>query len=94
MLGDIGYHEDCNTDHQTIKEESVKIGEGLQPSQQPKFSSKAVKFDWNNRWLNGEEYSHILLNAELYMTVHSFQKYPQKTHPQSTYLNPESNFNN
>jgi hypothetical protein len=94
MLGDIGYHEECNTDPQTQKEEYDKIADISQPCQQPKFSNKAVKFDWNNRWLNGEEYSHILANAELYMAAYSFRKYPQKTHPPSTYLNPESNLFN
>ena len=90
MLGDIGYHEDCNTDLQTLREESEKGAEICQSSQPPKYSNKLVKFDWNNRWLNGEEYSYILSHAELYMASYSLQKYPQKTHPQSTYTNPES----
>lgn len=89
MLGDLVNHEECNSDLQTVKEESEK-GADLAKSCQPKISSNIVKFDWNSRWLNGEEYSYILTHAELYMAAFAFQRYPQKTHPKETYNNPES----
>jgi len=47
-------------------------------------------FDWKNRWLKGEEYYYILTHADLYSSLFSFSIYPPKTHPQSTYLNPQS----
>jgi hypothetical protein len=50
----------------------------------------AIKFDWGNKWLKGEEYSHILRNADLYTSVYNFKRYPCKTHPKSTYLEPQS----
>lgn len=59
-------------------------------SQAERNGRSLAKFDWKNRWLNGEEYYQILTNAELYASAFSFSKYPQKTHPSSTYTNPES----
>ena len=51
---------------------------------------QAIKFDWCDKWLKGEEYYHILTHADLYAKVYSFKKYPPKTHPPTTYTSPTS----
>ena len=56
------------------------------------LSPSPIKFDWDNRWLNGEEYHHILTRAEEYLQASIIQKYPPKTHPGSTYSDPQSAF--
>lgn len=53
--------------------------------------SNTIQFDWDNKWLKGDEYYHILTNAELYIKIFNFGKYPMKTHPSTTYSNPTSN---
>ena len=52
--------------------------------------SPAAKFDWSNKWLKGDEYHHILSHADLYTEVFQFKKFPQKSHPRSIYLEPQS----
>lgn len=54
--------------------------------------SQAIRFDWDEKWLKGDEYYHILKNADLYAQVYNFMKYPPKAHPSSTYTNPTSMF--
>ncbi len=49
-----------------------------------------IKFDWENKWLKGEEYAHILQHMEAYCRVFSLQKYSQKQHPDSIYIEPQS----
>lgn len=51
-----------------------------------------IQFDWDNKWLKGDEYYHILTNTELYIKTFNFGKHPMKTHPFATYSNPTSNF--
>lgn len=53
-----------------------------------KSESQLIKFDWEKRWLRGEEYYHILKNADLYLKAFKLKKYPVKTHPSTTYSNP------
>lgn len=50
----------------------------------------AVKFDWENKWLKGEEYSHILNNIDLYCKVFNLSKLGTKTHPPSIYTEPQN----
>lgn len=52
--------------------------------------SQVVKYNWENKWLKGDEYYHILTHAELYIKTFNFGKYPPKTHPPTTYSNPIS----
>ena len=51
---------------------------------------KVVKFDWENRWLKGEEYFYILANMEEYMKQLNFVKFGVKKHPESIYIEPEN----
>jgi hypothetical protein len=46
------------------------------------------KFDWETKWLKGEEYYYILKNIDQYSQVYAMQKYPNKTHPLDIYLSP------
>jgi hypothetical protein len=52
--------------------------------------SLAIKYDWENKWLKGDEYHHILIHADIYMKALKFEKYPPKTHPVTTYASPIS----
>ena len=84
MLGEQAYCEEIDT------REDVKKQGGSTKSDD--FSTEAVKFDWCDKWLKGEEYYQILTHTELYSKVYSFKKYPPKAHPQTTYTNPTSKF--
>ena len=53
-------------------------------------SGSLVKFDWENKWLKGEEYAHILKNSDNYTKAYNFKCFPSKTHPKSIYLSPIS----
>ena len=46
------------------------------------------KFEWESRWLKGEEYSHILKNIQKYSEEFSFQVLGKKTHPLEIYQKP------
>ena len=49
-----------------------------------------IKFDLENSWLNGEQYSHILRNMDEYCRVFGAEKFDSKTHPASIYTEPKS----
>lgn len=49
---------------------------------------KVIKFDWENRWLKGEEYFYILANMENYMKYMALEKFGVKRHPESIYIEP------
>ena len=49
---------------------------------------QVVKFDWENRWLKGEEYFYILANMEQYVKQMSLEKFGIKRHPESIYVEP------
>jgi hypothetical protein len=51
---------------------------------------RPIRFDWENRWLKGEEYAHILERMENYCEAFSLKRFEPKTHPQSIYTAPES----
>ncbi len=55
-------------------------------------NSALIKFDWEHRWLKGEEYAHILNNMDSYCQNYQMLKFEQKTHPESIYTDPESKF--
>jgi len=52
-----------------------------------------VKFDWENRWLKGDEYANILDNRERYCQAFGMLTFDPKTHPGSIYSAPESKHN-
>ena len=51
---------------------------------------RPIRFDWENRWLKGEEYAHILERMDRYCEAFSLKRFEPKTHPQSIYNAPES----
>ncbi len=63
--------------------------EASPPEARRDLGQRAVPFDWKNKWLKGDEYYHILMNAEQYASTFAFEKFPPKTHPPSTYTGPE-----
>ena len=46
------------------------------------------KFEWETRWLKGEEYYHILKNIKEYSSFYNIPKFSNKTHPPEIYSNP------
>ena len=59
----------------------------------PEYSpGQLLNFDWENRWLKGHEYAHILQNSEAYASNYDFRFYPAKTHPKNIYLSPISKY--
>lgn len=54
--------------------------------------SKPVLFDLQNSWLKGEQYAHILQNQDRYCKIFGIQKYDQKQHPESIYIDPQGKF--
>lgn len=49
---------------------------------------QVVKFDWENRWLKGEEYFYILANMDNYAKQMGIEKFGVKKHPESIYIEP------
>lgn len=41
-------------------------------------NEKIVKFDWENRWLKGEEYFYILANMENYIKQMGLERFGVK----------------
>ena len=54
--------------------------------------SQMLAFDWDNRWLKGEEYAHMLKNTEGYCENYSMKKYSRRCHPDDIYLRPRNGF--
>ena len=53
-------------------------------------NKEVVDFDFQGRWLKGEEYLYILANKDAYINAFNLQTYELKCHPESIYLGPES----
>ena len=51
---------------------------------------KPIRFDWENKWLRGDQYAHMLYNLDNYSAVFGMQKLGEKTHPENIYVQPES----
>ena len=51
-----------------------------------------IRFDWDNRWLKGDEYAYIVRHMDAYCETMHLQKFNQKTHPESIYMEPESKY--
>ena len=51
-------------------------------------SDTAVDFKWGESWLTGEQYAHILHNADLYCDQFGFTKWPPRQHPFAIYEEP------
>ncbi len=88
MLGGHANEERADRERREVGvEPRGSLGHERVPDDPP---NQAVHFDWGDKWLNGEEYYHILTHTDLYSRVYGFEKYPPKTHPESTYTNPTS----
>jgi len=51
-----------------------------------------IRFDWENRWLKGDEYAHILEHRHDYSEVFDLKTFSPKSHPECIYTSPESKF--
>ena len=90
MLGEHANREEKETEEESKK---LEVKGGVPEKDDCKandLEGLAVRFNWSDKWLTGEEYYHILTHTDLYAEKLNFKKYPPKTHPQSTYTNPTS----
>ena len=53
-------------------------------------SGKLLKFDWEDKWLKGEEYLYVLANLNLYRQALKVSTFELKSHPDSIYTEPQS----
>ena len=51
-------------------------------------SSEVVEYDWENRWLTGQEYSNMLNHMDEYCDSYNFETYNYKCHPDNIYIKP------
>jgi hypothetical protein len=51
---------------------------------------KIVEYDWENRWLTGEEYQNMLHNMQDYARQFNFDVLRFKRHPDAIYLKPSN----
>jgi hypothetical protein len=49
-----------------------------------------VRFDWENKWLRGDQYAHMLNNIDAYRATFGMPKLGEKQHPENIYVQPES----
>lgn len=49
-----------------------------------------VRFDWENKWLRGDQYAHMLNNIDSYRATFGMPKLGEKQHPENIYVQPES----
>ena len=53
-----------------------------------------LRFDWENKWLRGDQYAHMLNNIDAYCKSFSgMAKLGEKQHPENIYLEPQSKYN-
>lgn len=45
-----------------------------------------VRFDWENKWLRGEQYAYMLTHIDSYRSTFGMPKLPQKEHPENIYV--------
>ena len=53
-------------------------------------STTPLRFDWENKWLRGDQYAHMLNNIDGYVKAFGMRKMGEKQHPENIYLQPES----
>ena len=49
-------------------------------------AGKPLRFDWENKWLRGDQYAHILTHIDQYCQTFGFTKFAQKMHPENIYI--------
>ena len=52
--------------------------------------NRALRFDWENKWLRGDQYAHMLNNIDMYRASFGMHKMAEKQHPENIYLEPIS----
>ena len=53
-------------------------------------TDKALRFDWENKWLRGDQYAHMLNHIDEYKEHFGMPKLAEKQHPENIYLEPQS----
>ena len=53
-------------------------------------SPKPLRFDWENKWLRGDQYAHMLNNIDAYCAAFHMAKLGEKQHPENIYTLPQS----
>ena len=53
-------------------------------------TEKPLRFDWENKWLRGDQYAHMLNHIDGYRAAFGMHKMAEKQHPENIYLEPES----
>ena len=54
-------------------------------------TERSLRFDWENKWLRGDQYAHMLNNIDTYCKSFSdMEKLGEKQHPENIYLEPIS----
>ncbi|KAL4432022.1 hypothetical protein ABPG74_017758 [Tetrahymena malaccensis] len=48
------------------------------------------QYDWDNKWLKGDEYANMLEKIEEYCKQYNLQKFGKKTHPEDIYRAPQN----
>lgn len=72
-----------------IPAETIRLDDENRDELQRLYERKEiVRFDWENRWLKGEEYFYILANMENYIKSMGIEKFGVKKHPESIYIEP------
>lgn len=57
-------------------------------------TNRPLRFDWENKWLRGDQYAHMLNNIDAYCKSFSgMAKLGEKQHPENIYLEPLSKCN-
>ena len=51
---------------------------------------KPLRFDWENKWLRGDQYAHMLNHIDAYCAAFGMEKLGEKQHPENIYTQPES----
>ena len=51
---------------------------------------KPLRFDWENKWLRGDQYAHMLNRIDAYCAAFGMAKHAEKQHPENIYTQPES----
>ena len=52
-------------------------------------STKPIRFDWEHKWLRGDQYAHMLYNMDNYVDVFGMEKLSEKEHPENIYVEPK-----
>jgi len=54
--------------------------------------AQILAFEWDNKWLKGEEYAHMLHNIDRYCKAFNLLKVSSRCHPDDIYQKPRNGF--